>query len=223
MAAGFPVKANYATGDVLTATNMNDLAGTLNYIDPTGKTNGYVLTRNSSATGGLEWAATGGSSGGLTLIQTLSLSGASTTSSTISAASYKNLQIVIKNAYVGSNANMWIRMNGDSASAYYRATLGSDTTTAFAQAATTTYFQIAAIPALSAVYNGVSGIINLPRINDTDVQFIQSTMYSNFNSGSLRNNLSSGVYDNSAAITTITFGLDTSTFSGGTAYIYGEN
>jgi hypothetical protein len=32
MAAGFPAKANYATGDILTATNMNDLAGTLNYV-----------------------------------------------------------------------------------------------------------------------------------------------------------------------------------------------
>jgi len=31
MATGFPVKANYATGDILTATNMNDLAGTVNY------------------------------------------------------------------------------------------------------------------------------------------------------------------------------------------------
>jgi hypothetical protein len=30
MAAGFPVKANYATGDILTATNLNDLAGTVN-------------------------------------------------------------------------------------------------------------------------------------------------------------------------------------------------
>jgi hypothetical protein len=30
MAAGYPTKANYATGDILTATNMNDLAGTVN-------------------------------------------------------------------------------------------------------------------------------------------------------------------------------------------------
>lgn len=63
MAAGFPVKADYATGDVLSAANMNDLSATLNYINPTGKTNGYVLTRNSSATGGLEWAAAGGGGG----------------------------------------------------------------------------------------------------------------------------------------------------------------
>jgi hypothetical protein len=32
MATGFPVKANYATGDILTATNMNDLAGTVNLL-----------------------------------------------------------------------------------------------------------------------------------------------------------------------------------------------
>jgi hypothetical protein len=32
MAVGFPVKADYATGDVLTAANMNDLAGTLNTV-----------------------------------------------------------------------------------------------------------------------------------------------------------------------------------------------
>jgi hypothetical protein len=32
MAIGFPVKANYVTGEVLTATNMNDLSGTLNTI-----------------------------------------------------------------------------------------------------------------------------------------------------------------------------------------------
>jgi hypothetical protein len=33
MAVGFPVKADYATGDVLTAANMNDLAGTLNTVN----------------------------------------------------------------------------------------------------------------------------------------------------------------------------------------------
>jgi len=32
MAIGFPVKANYVTGEVLTAANMNDLSGTLNTI-----------------------------------------------------------------------------------------------------------------------------------------------------------------------------------------------
>lgn len=31
MAAGYPVKVDYANGDVLTATNLNDLAGTVNF------------------------------------------------------------------------------------------------------------------------------------------------------------------------------------------------
>jgi hypothetical protein len=33
MAVGFPVKDDYATGDVLTAANMNDLSGTLNTVN----------------------------------------------------------------------------------------------------------------------------------------------------------------------------------------------
>ena len=33
MAVGFPAKTNFATGDVLTATNMNDVTGTLNLVE----------------------------------------------------------------------------------------------------------------------------------------------------------------------------------------------
>ena len=33
MAVGFPAKTNFATGDVLTATNMNDVTGTLNLLE----------------------------------------------------------------------------------------------------------------------------------------------------------------------------------------------
>lgn len=35
MAVGFPAKTNFATGDVLTATNMNDVTGTLNLLQST--------------------------------------------------------------------------------------------------------------------------------------------------------------------------------------------
>jgi hypothetical protein len=35
MGIGFPVKANYVTGEVLTATNMNDLSGTVNLVSGT--------------------------------------------------------------------------------------------------------------------------------------------------------------------------------------------
>lgn len=81
MATGFPVKANYATGDVLTAANMNDLAGTLNYLDPTAKgdlfpasdgstltrlavgSNDQVLTADSTQATGMKWATPAATSG----------------------------------------------------------------------------------------------------------------------------------------------------------------
>jgi hypothetical protein len=47
MAIGFPVKANYATGDVLTATNMNDLSGTVNTLQSTG----YAAGKNKIING----------------------------------------------------------------------------------------------------------------------------------------------------------------------------
>lgn len=74
MAAGWPTKANYATGDVLSATNMNDLSGTVNLINPSAKgdlyagsaantytklsvgANNTVLTADSSTATGLKWA-----------------------------------------------------------------------------------------------------------------------------------------------------------------------
>jgi hypothetical protein len=85
MATGFPVKADYVTGDVLSAANMNDLAGTLNYLDPTAKgdlfpassgtaltrlpigANGTVLTADSAEATGMKWATAGGGGGGKVL------------------------------------------------------------------------------------------------------------------------------------------------------------
>jgi len=78
MAAGWPTKANYATGDVLSATNMNDLSGTVNLINPSAKgdlyagsaantytklsvgANNTVLTADSTTATGLKWAAAAG-------------------------------------------------------------------------------------------------------------------------------------------------------------------
>jgi hypothetical protein len=73
MAIGFPTKANWAAGDVLTASAQDDLAGTLNLLNPTAKGNlisasaantpalltvgsdGSTLVANSASATGMAW------------------------------------------------------------------------------------------------------------------------------------------------------------------------
>ena len=55
MAVGFPTKANWAAGDILTAAQMDDLAGTVNTLSPVGQANGSTLVANSANASGLGW------------------------------------------------------------------------------------------------------------------------------------------------------------------------
>ena len=57
MAVGFPTKSNWSAGDVLTASGMDDLAGTLNYLSPVGQANGSTLVANSANASGLGWTS----------------------------------------------------------------------------------------------------------------------------------------------------------------------
>ena len=59
MAVVWPSKNNFADGDVLTATNMNNIADTLNVFDPTSATNGQVWTANGSGGGSFAAPASG--------------------------------------------------------------------------------------------------------------------------------------------------------------------
>ena len=57
MATGFPTKANWVSGDILTAAQMDDLAGTVNALSNAAATSGSVLVSNVAGTS-FGWSAT---------------------------------------------------------------------------------------------------------------------------------------------------------------------
>jgi hypothetical protein len=203
------------TGDTLYASAANTL--TRRAIGSTGD----VLT----VAGGVPtWAAP--AAGGMTLLQSLALSGASTTSSTFTPASYKSYYIVLSGIYVDNpNSAFQIRLNADTGSNYYRSTMSmNDTTFAGSRSSGGNLFLLATIGALSANGEKTSGFITIDRINDTTEVPIQSTVYTTLSSNAdVRMNISAGTYNNSAAISSITFIAATQNFAAGTAYIYGVN
>lgn len=118
MAAGFPTKANFATGDVLSATNMNDLAGTVNLLNPSAKgtifsasaantpaalavgTANQVLTVDSSTTTGLKWATPATASSGMTFInRTVITAQSSVTFDNVFSTTYENYIVVFEDFY----------------------------------------------------------------------------------------------------------------------------
>ena len=70
----------------------------------------------------------------------------------------------------------------------------------------------------TATENGY-GVINIYRYNDTDIINCDFN-FNGYIAGDQRNMMGTAYYDNSAAISTISFTTG-STFSAGTAYIYG--
>ena len=126
MAAGYPVKVNYLTGDVLTAADLNDLAGTVNLYDPTAKgdlfpataadavsrlavgANDTVLTADSATATGLKWAAAA-AAGSMTLLSTTAITASASMSITNINQTYTDLLIEIEN---GATANTAVDLRG---------------------------------------------------------------------------------------------------------------
>jgi hypothetical protein len=184
-------------------------------------TAGQVLTVNSGATAP-EWAAP--AAGGLTLLSTTSLTSTSTEIS-ISASSYINLRIIVRDIYMsGANESVWVRLNADTASNYsYAATELIGSTNSAASSIGDTKLRFSPNNTSNNTLNQkTQAEIFIPRCNDTDlVQFYASV--SGYTGASANGGFIAGRYDNSAAITSITFAsLSAATFSGGTVYVYGE-
>ena len=103
MAVVWPSKNNFANGDVLTATNMNNIGDTLNVFNPTSATNGQVWIANGAGSGSFQTptsaAYTQLDSGTMT-------SGTSKSTATFSAVGYKWLYVQVWGVTASSSIDM---------------------------------------------------------------------------------------------------------------------
>ena len=210
-----PTSVLTTTGDTLYASAANTLARL-----GIGSTN-QILT----VAGGVPTWATPAAGGGMTLLDTMTLSGGSTTSASFSSA-YKQLFIYVKGAYIASgNEYHGIRLNADTGSNYsWSADAIYNTTSVIQSTFNGTTFRLNSLSTTNADDNAQRGVITITRPSDTDYVFINSDSWMRL-TGSSQNQYWSvaGAYNNAAAITSITFLTEGSTYSGGTVYIYGVN
>jgi hypothetical protein len=184
-------------------------------------TAGQVLQVNSGATAP-EWATPAGG-GGMTLLATLSLTGSSVTSSSFSSA-YKQLFIFYKGVYGSTAADLQIRFNSDTGSNYYlRRIFAFSTSVATEQAQSQTLLKTGGVDTSSTAKNTTNGFVTLMNPSDTDFVFGTVQHYRNNGGTDIESAMNVFLYDNSAAITTVTLLIGSGTFSGGTAYVYGVN
>jgi hypothetical protein len=184
-------------------------------------TAGQILQVNSGATAP-EWATPAGG-GGMTLLATLTLSGGTVTSSTFSSA-YKQLFIYYKGVYLSSGQDVFMRLNEDTGSNYmYRNMVASDGAVNSYEGQSQTEWRFGGADTSSTDKNTANGFVTIMNPSDTNFVFGVNSHYRNGSSGTdLQNWNSTLLYDSSAAITKVSF-VTGSSFSGGTAYVYGVN
>lgn len=116
MAVVWPSKNNFANGDVLTASNMNNIADTLNVFNPTSATSGQVWQADGAGSGSYQT----GNFPSFTQLASVSLSNVSTgTTSTLNFSGYRLAYISYFAADgAGDNSGIQMRFNGDTGSTY---------------------------------------------------------------------------------------------------------
>jgi hypothetical protein len=216
LAAGATTKATLTTkGDIYAATAASTPArlGV--------GTNGQTLVADSTASTGLKWATP--SSGSMTLLSTTTLSGASTTISSISA-SYKNLYVEVQN-FIPSTASETVRLriNGDSGSNYQQSTMGGGGDIGNTYATSTIF---ASDPRTTGTASHNTGFINFP-------DYANATNFKQWNNWAWFDQSNAGYWGQTvygcyykgtiAAISSITFLVNSGTFTSGTVKVYGVN
>lgn len=209
----WPTKTDFVDGDVLTAAQVNNIGTNLNLANPTGITDGYVLTADGANSMGWEAVA----AGGWTLINSGTLSGTSITSSTFSG--YKQIHIDLANWSTSTDVPH-LRVNGLSTSIYryWRKTPTSSTATSNTVNSAETYIDLG----YTYTSNGGSTCDIYNADNATGPKMVRA-FSNNQQAGNTFQYMASyeGKIDTTAAITSVTILVAVGTFSGGNYYIWG--
>ena len=202
-----------AVGGGSPLTTKGDLYGfsTVDARIPIGA-NDTVLTADSTQSLGLKWAAPA-SGGGMTLISTTTFS-TGTTSLTSIPSTYTNLYAVISYMYGSSDgAELDIQFNTNTGSVYR---LMQGTTVS-----ESTAFRINDMITTSAeTGKRCFGTLEIPRYSGSDYKFCQINISASAAATDLYR-VYQGIFDSTAAISSIQFKTSAGTFSGGTVYLYG--
>ena len=208
------------------ALNPSTTLGDIEYRSATANTNtrlgigttGQVLT----VAGGVPSWATPAAGGGMTLLSTTSLTGSSTTISSISQ-SYKSLYVVFKEVYASTDTILRLRLNGDTGSTHFSLAARSDTNTYTDTANESSLNYISYLgSAINYYYAKAFGVFQIDRYTETEKHGFFTTSFGG-QGGTAKTTRVGCQWDNTAAITSLTFLPAAGTLSGGTVYVYGVN
>jgi hypothetical protein len=199
-------------GDIVVAT------GSGTFVRQGVGTNGQVLTADSTQADGVIWSTP--SSGSLTQLATGSLTGSSVVVSSLSGA-YKALKVIVT-GYRASGNSLCLRINNDS-------TANRHLTVAFgifpAAASFNNTFLYITDGGNSSSENALAIIDIYDYANTTTRKFVQiySMVANNSDATQTKMAAGNGGYNQTSAVTGLTFLPDAGSFAGGTYFIYGVN
>lgn len=202
-----------AKGDLITATAADTPARLAVGANDT------VLTADSSTATGLKWATP--AAGGMTLISTTTLSGASTVLSSI-PATYNNLVLIVKKPVLSvDGAGLRMRINADTGTRYRSQEFGATNITA---ATFDSAFLKIADDNDNSSSDGLFEIQFTDYTNTTTWKLGQMYGITNYSGTSTSLNITARVfaYNQTSAISSLTFIPESGTLTSGTVLLYGE-
>jgi hypothetical protein len=203
-----------AKGDIIAAT-ANDTPARLAV-----GANDTVLTADSSTATGLKWATP--AAGGMTLISTTTLTGASVVLSSI-PQTYKNLYIVVQNFQGdGNDRQLQMRYNNDSTASRHF----TQYTTGNQEGVTFNAAQVILVAGQHTTSANGLAVVEIPNYTNTASwkigrSFAISNNYTTSTNANTSMNLV--IYNQTAAITSLGFLINSGNFDGGTILLYGVN